>query len=64
MQTFDKYKSLAQEGLLNEKETNYITYKSTIMETQNTLNEDVLTNQNAGVNTNEEAYVQKNLGVS
>jgi DNA repair protein RadC len=34
-QTFEKYKSLAQEGLLNEKETNYNTKKSKTMEPQN-----------------------------
>src|SRR5665213_1289698 len=34
-QTFEKYKSLAQEGLLNEKETNYNTQKSKTMEPQN-----------------------------
>jgi len=61
IQTFEKYKSLAQEGLLYETETNYITNKSKIMQTQNTLSEANLTNQGEELNNNEETYLQKNL---
>ncbi|MDQ2719365.1 MAG: JAB domain-containing protein [Bacteroidota bacterium] len=60
-QTFDKYKSLAQEGLLYEMQTNYKTNKSEIMNTQNNLHEENLTNQGTELNNTEETYLQKNL---
>ena len=60
-QTFDKYKSLVEEGVLNETQTNYKTNKTKIMETQNTLSEENLTNQSGELNNNEENYLQKNL---
>jgi hypothetical protein len=60
-QTFDKFKSLASEGLLYESQTNYKTNKSKIMETQNTFSEENLTNQSGGLNNNEENYLQRNL---
>ena len=60
-QTFDKYKWLVEEGLLYESQTNYKTNKSKIMETQNTLSEENLTNQSGELNNNEENYLQKNM---
>ena len=61
LQTFERYKSFADQGLLNEKKTNYKTNKLKIMETQNTLSEENLTNQGEELNNNEEIYLQKNL---
>ena len=59
--TFDKYKSLAEVGLLSENNNNYNTYKPTIMQTQNTLSEKTLTGQNQGATKKEETYLKKNL---
>ena len=48
--------TIAQEIL-----TNYITNKTKIMKTQNTLSEENLTSKSAALNNNEETYLQKNL---
>ena len=60
-QSFDKYKSLVEEGVLYESQTNYKTNKSKIMETQYTFSEENLTNQSEELNNNEENYLQRNL---
>ena len=60
-QTFEKYKSLSEQGLLNESQINYQTNKSKIMNTENTLSEENLTNKGEELNNHEENYLQKNL---
>ena len=48
-------------AIAKEIVTNYITNKTKIMNTQNTLNEENLTGQSTELNNNEENYLQKNL---
>ena len=58
--TFDKYKSLAEVGLLKEDNNNFNTYKSTIMQNQDILTGETITDPNRGAKR-EESYMKKNL---
>ena len=56
-----QYESLTSERLFYEMQTNYKINKSTIMKTENTLNEETVTSHGSELNNNEENYLQKNL---
>src|ERR1017187_4699852 len=58
--TFDKYKSLAEVGILKEDNNNYNTYKSTIMQNQDILTGETITDPNRGAKR-EESYMKKKL---
>lgn len=55
------HRSTNDSTIAKEVSTNYITNKTKIMNTQNTLREENLTGQSTELNNNEENYLQKNL---